>query len=49
MRTLRWFLGSDCTVRLEQGSASIELTADEFDTLKRAHQVVIAARIHVDA
>lgn len=45
---LRWLLGSDGSVRIEQGGAGIDLTPEQFDTLKRAHQVVAAARLQVE-
>jgi hypothetical protein len=45
---LRWLLGSDGSVRIERDGTGIELTPAEFDTLRRAHQVVLAARLHVE-
>lgn len=40
---LRWFLGSDGSLRLEHAGAAIELSAGQFDTIRRAHSVVKAA------
>jgi hypothetical protein len=40
---LRWYLGSDGSVRFVDQGATIELTAEQFDTLKRAHAVVKAS------
>lgn len=40
---LRWFLGSDGSVRFVERNSTIELSAEQFDTIRRAHSVIRAA------
>jgi hypothetical protein len=46
---LRWYLGSDGSVRFVEREHTIELTSEQFDTLQRARQVVRAARPAAEA